>query len=136
MTPVYIPADKITEFLPLIWPHIDRFCRKFPAEYASRDILIGLLTGQMHGFMVWDEDKGCRAFAYGVLINDFDKTRSLRMEMIEGEGLSEWRDALDAEFERFAKHHGCQRIRFIGRKGWKAVLPGWRVKYFVFERDI
>lgn len=127
----------VAQFLPVIWPHVDRFCKRFPAEYTLRDTLQGLLSGHLCGFMAWDDErKVSHAFAYGALVDDFDGTRSLRMEMIEGSGLADWREVLDAEFERFAKANNCQRIRFIGRKGWKALLPNYRVKYHVFERAV
>lgn len=133
---VQIPRETIAHVLPLIHPHLARFCKRFPAEYGLGDCLSELLDGTTHGFMAWEpETNRGLAFAYGRVVDDHDGTRSLRMEMIEGVGLSAWREALEAEFSAFAKKNNCIRIRFTGRKGWARKLTNWRPVYTVFERE-
>jgi len=134
---LYLPKEVIAQSITLIWPHLDRFCRRFHEDYNLRDVQLALLGGQKVGFMAWDEDKKISyAFAFGEVVTDYDNQRTLRMEMIEGDGLGDWRDIMDEEFTRFAKANNCKQVRFIGRKGWVKRLPSWRVRYYVFERRI
>lgn len=134
---VHLPKEMVAAFVPVFWPHLDRFCKRFPAEYGLNDCLLGLLAGRLHGFLAWDDEtKASHAFAFGSIIDDYDGKRSLRMEMIEGVKLGAWQSIMDAEFTRFAQANNCSRIRFTGRKGWKPHLSNYRVQYYVFEREV
>lgn len=137
MIALHLPKEMIANMLPVIFPHLDRFVRRFPAEYGLNDCLLGLLSGRLHGFLAWDDERReSHAFAFGSIIDDYDGKRSLRMEMIEGERLGDWQSVMDDEFTRFAKANNCARVRFTGRKGWKAYLKNYRVQYYVFEREV
>lgn len=137
MIGIALPKEVVAKSLNLITPHVERFVAKYPADYTVGRIIGGLLDGQLHGFMAWDDEAGeCLAFAYGELIEGFDGSRTLHMRMIEGADLERWREPLQAEMDRYAKAIGCKAILFIGRKGWKSRLPGWRIKYHVYERPV
>lgn len=134
---LYLPAKVIADSIPLIWPHLDRFCKRFPDDYSLPEILVGLLSGQTAGFMAWEEEKRIsHAFAFGSVVIEHGGQKCLQMAGIEGENLDQWQAMMDDEFTRFAKDNGCVRVRFIGRKGWRHYLPGWKVKYYVFERPL
>lgn len=38
--------------------------------------------------------------------------------------------------EQFAKDEGCNRTRFVGRKGWIRALPDYREKHVVMEKEL
>jgi hypothetical protein len=41
-----------------------------------------------------------------------------------------------SSIEKYARDEGCNKIRATGRKGWTRVLPDFRVKLVIFEKDI
>lgn len=134
---LHLPPKVVADSITLIHPHLFRFCNRFPDDYSLAEILVGLLSGQTVGFMAWDgETKVSHAFAFGSIVVEHGGKKCLQMAGIEGEHLDQWQAMMDEEFTRFAKQNGCERVRFIGRKGWKHYLPGWKVKYYVFERPV
>ena len=134
---LWIPKEVIAQSLELVHPHLRRFCERFPDDYSLPEILVGLLNGQTAGFMAWEEEKRIsHAFAFGSVVVEHGGQKCLQMAGIEGENLDQWQAMMDDEFTRFAKENGCNKVRFIGRKGWKHYLPTYRVKFYVFQRDL
>jgi hypothetical protein len=43
----------------------------------------------------------------------------LWVRFLAGSNVDEWLDDLAAVTEAFARHHGCRRIEFAGRHGWR-----------------
>lgn len=52
-----------------------------------------------------------------------------------GRNRNEWLWMLD-EIEDYAKAEGCRAMRICGRRGWERVLPDYRVRRIVLEKDL
>ena len=52
-----------------------------------------------------------------------------------GNDMSRWLGLLE-QIESYAKAEGCSASRIVGRDGWGAVLPSYRPRRVVFEREI
>lgn len=54
---------------------------------------------------------------------------------VAGRSRDEWL-CLSAGIEKYAKAEGCQALQAVGRQGWKRVLPDWKLKSIVIEKDL
>lgn len=134
---VHLPREMIPHVLPLIHPHLARFCKRFPADYDLGEALAGLLTGELVGFMAWEpEAQRTLAVAYGRLVRGGDGLPQLRMEMIEGKGLARWLEPMRAEIKKFAAAQGCKRVRATMRPGWVRALKSAKPTYYIMEEDV
>jgi hypothetical protein len=52
-----------------------------------------------------------------------------------GKDMSRWIELIE-EIEKFAKAEGCSRVRIVGRKGWERVLPAYRTRRIVLDKDL
>lgn len=52
-----------------------------------------------------------------------------------GKDMDRWIELIE-EIEKFAKAEGCSRTRIVGRKGWERVLPGYRTRRIVLDKDL
>ena len=54
---------------------------------------------------------------------------------IGGQHISRWLGLLD-DVETWAKAQGATISRTFGRKGWGRILPDYKPRYFVYEKDL
>lgn len=54
---------------------------------------------------------------------------------IGGVHISRWLGLLD-DIEVWAKSNGAKIARTFGRKGWGRILPDYRPRYFVYEKEL
>jgi hypothetical protein len=52
-----------------------------------------------------------------------------------GKDMDRWIELIE-EIEKFAKAEGCSRVRIVGRKGWERVLPNYRTRRIVLDKDL
>lgn len=52
-----------------------------------------------------------------------------------GKGAGRWLHLIE-QLEDYAKAEGCDCIRWMGRRGWKRKLPGYREVGVIMERQI
>ena len=52
-----------------------------------------------------------------------------------GKDMTRWIELIE-EIEKFAQAEGCSRTRIVGRKGWERVLPGYRTRRIVLDKDL
>lgn len=52
-----------------------------------------------------------------------------------GKDMDRWIELIE-EIEKFAKAESCSRVRIVGRKGWERVLPNYRTRRIVLDKDL
>ena len=52
-----------------------------------------------------------------------------------GSGVNNWIQLLEL-IETYARNNGCDLVRFMGRKGWKQLLPEYRTDKVIMEKRL
>lgn len=63
-------------------------------------------------------------------------TKVCEIVAVGGVGLSRWRTMLLTKIEDYARTFGCNRVFFVGRKGWARIMDGYTIKKVVMERRL
>ncbi len=118
-------------FRPLVQKALDRS----QGEYASDDIRDAVNQGKMQ---LWILDEGDSVPALAVTqILTYPQKRYCEIVLAATSrrmGVRFWRGAIRL-VGAFSKHHGCDKFRVFGRKGWGRAM-GWKEIYAVFEKQI
>ena len=126
-----IPANRAmiywNQAKPILWPALDT------GEIAPEKVIENLLAGNMQLWIAFDGEIIGGAITEVVR---YWKVRSLRVIALAGERFEEWREPMDALFERFGQAHDCSRIELYGRKGWARRLPNYSVNRVMMSREI
>ena len=113
-----------------VWPHvrddvkraIDRGWNDFGAVESH------ILNGLYLVWLAWDGQK-IRGVAVTGLVGD-------ACEIIAAAGERKHFLHLIKDLENFARAEGRKRMRIIGRKGWKRLLPDYREASVVIEKQL
>ena len=131
---VCVPPDVVSQ----VWPHIEGliYVAMKKGDISSFEpVKQSVLDGKSLLWVAWDEEaKNIKAAA----VTELQKTEWSKFCIVVaagGKDLNTWLDIGGPIYE-FAKAEGCKAMRFIGRKGWAGVLPGWRVTRYVMERTL
>lgn len=129
-----VPAHEVVTIWPEVAPLIQKAIDRSQGEMTVEDVAKFIAERDMQ---LWVAEKNGRvSAAFVTSIANHPRLRVLRIVLCGGEGLGEWRDAAQAQFEKFAKANGCRQLDIIGRRGWGRALEGWQEAYVVFRRDI
>jgi hypothetical protein len=60
---------------------------------------------------------------------------SSRADALRATDMRRWIELLE-RIEEFARAEGCEATRIIGRRGWARILPSYRTKRIVLEKDL
>lgn len=118
-----------------VWPHAKdkiRAAVERTGLCAFADIEYGVLAGDQLLWLAWD-GKEIMAAATTHLVKPHDKVCILTA--CAGYDRERWLP-LFARIEQYAKDEGCSSMRIYGRKGWKRVLDGYRVKHVILEKTL
>lgn len=130
--PLCIPPDQIA----LVWPHVCKMIEKAydKTDYGTfDDVVEGLFRGRALLWVVWREPD-----VLACVVTQVRPTMHSKVCYIcacGGGQRRQWTHMM-ARIEEYARGMGCDKIRAIGRKGWTRVLPDFREKLVVFEKDI
>ena len=84
-------------------------------------------------WLAWDGEEIAAA-----AVTELHKTDQRKICVIVacgGSGRADWLPLISG-IEKFAKAEGCRAMRIIGRRGWMRVLPDYRERAVVIEKDI
>ena len=108
---------------------------------SLRDVLDGLFDGTYQLWAIYDEGRICAAFITGVM-RDGD-LRFLDVSALSGDGIKKWGKPLSSAMNLHAGELGCEKVRFVGRRGLERVYDGVRIVgdefspgNYRFERDV
>lgn len=119
-----------------LWPHVRRMvCASFEKSDLGRasDLDTEVISGRALLWII--HDIGEIACALVTRLETTDKGRVCAILAIGGNGSKRWLPLI-AGIEKYAITEDCHCVRFIGRKGWKRVLPEYREVGVVMERRI
>jgi hypothetical protein len=83
-------------------------------------------------------DKGTRPEVSAAAVTELHQTEWRKVCVIVacgGADMSRWLDLI-GPIEEFARAEKCSAVRIMGRKGWARVLPAYRSKRVVLEKEL
>lgn len=131
-TLVCVDPERIEEIWPHVVPLIDRAYERFGTQEERRKVESDIRGGLALMWLAWSAKRQIEAALVTDLIRE-DGTLICRLRAIAGEQVTRWL-ALVAQIEAYAKAEKCARTRYIGRPGWKAMLPDYRVTHVQAEK--
>jgi hypothetical protein len=128
-----VPPDKV----PLIWPRVSGLIyiamkRGDLEQFAP--VQEAVLAGRSQLWLAVQD----RNEILSAAITELHATENRKVCVIVacgGSDMNKWLDLI-GEIERFAKAEGCTRTRIVGRVGWERVLPGYRTRRIVLDKDL
>ena len=146
-----IPPSRVAE----IWPHVCGLIRA--AAVKCRDLSSyqpvesGVLAGRALLWLVISREDGddTGVKVHAALVTKLQQNERRKVCVIaacggaiareDGRerpvGMRGWLDLI-GPIEDFARAEGCSTMRIIGRAGWARVLPAYRLKNVVLEKEI
>lgn len=127
-----IPPDSVGQ----IWPHV----RSFIADGVKRCDFSDFASVEKDVFdgnaLLWIAHDG-KSIA-GALVTQITETEQRKictLVSLGGKDRKRWLSLLE-RIEQYAKAEGCSASRIIGRDGWGAVLPDYRQRCVVLEKEL
>ena len=120
----------------LFWPYVSPLIRA--AMHKGRltdfaDVERGALAGRALVWIVWNGET-IKAAAVTEL-SSANGERFCTIVACGGSDRGQWLPLI-AELERYAQGEGCKAMRIFGRRGWSKLLPDYRTKRVLLEKDI
>lgn len=121
---VAVPPAQVGAVWRRVGPWIAAACER-PGCLLTPELLLGICTRQ-EGQLIVILDWANRSVAAGVTqVRDYESgKRTCWVLCIGGSGARNWRWTL-REIEAGARRNGCHRIEFVGRNGWRRILPDY-----------
>jgi len=127
-----IPPKAVPQFWGLAHDYIAEAIAKVPSEYTEEMLLDACFTGNSQLWLVWSDECGCEC---AVITCVLAHCRTCIIQACGGRKREHWLGCLD-DIERWAKSQGCQRMRLFGRRGWRRVLPDYRVTRVIMDKEL
>jgi hypothetical protein len=134
--------DEVDKFWSKVCNFIAMSLQRSLGEMTPLGVRNALKDGSMQMWLVADmggADDPVKFVAGCVTqIVEYESFRSLRIAMIGGAGLDEWKDKLMSAVDHFARSEGCKYIEAVGRRGLeKKISPlGFKPEYTVYIKEV
>lgn len=131
-----LSASQVFKF----WPQIEGALDAEPELWQGAFTKEMMLAGVEHGAaQIWAVGKD--GAIHLVLLTQLFETpvdKVLQVVWAWGNGLKRALPQIDAELDKFASDHGCQRIEVIGRKGFETILRphGFQFQCATYTRSV
>ena len=128
-----MPQDYIDGIWPQAEPHLLRSYRR-----SDQNIPVNLRDDLRNGMrQLWLLTQGdVTIVAAGVTcIVALRSGLALKIEHFGGSSLGQWLHLLE-ELEDYARHQGCKKVMWEGRKGWIRLLADYEVTAWVMEKRL
>jgi len=132
---VCVPPDRVAD----VWPHICGLIYAAAVKCGDlssyQPVESSVLAGHALLWLVTD-DGGLKIHAAVVTkLQRSDRRKVCVIAACGGSDMRRWLDLI-GPIEEFARAEGCSTMRIVGRQGWARVLPAYRLKNVVLEKEI
>jgi hypothetical protein len=141
MQVVPIPAANV----PTVWRLVDgklkHYCVRASDGGCTLETLFRVLTnGEMQLWVVWDDDaesddEKCLAAVVTQIGFELSGQKICTIYATSGRRADDWVHLID-KIEDWAAKQGCERLHILGRKGWAAKLPDYRLRRILLSKDL
>lgn len=133
MNVTIVPQEDINKVFPIVRNYLDKAARLSGGRYTIEEVYDNV---RFKGHQLWIAFNDNEIVASAVTeIVAYSKIKTLVGHFIGGKDLESWKQAIVDAMAKFAKAEGCDRIEFMGRRGWSKPLKkiGWKESYIVYE---
>lgn len=136
----FTPALVVPAYVNGLTPYLEKSEMWTRGRAKVKDILEFLLSGQMHLWMVYDQDdSNVKPYGYVITeIKQYPQCKMLAIQYCAGERnhMSHVEDRMFQVLESFARDAGCAGIELFGRPGWTAHVKkyGYESQTIVYEK--
>ena len=131
-----VPPGSVAKFVPALLPYLHESEQWTRGRATMDDILRFVLNGQMHLWVVYEDEK-----IHGHVITEVKEYPRCRMLTIqycamETGTLDQINEKMQEIATRFAKDAGCAGIEFVGRPGWRKTASkyGYSVQSVMYQK--
>ena len=131
-----VPPGSVTQLVPALLPYLHESQEWTRGRATVDDLLRLVLNGQMHLWVVFENEK-----IYGHVITEVKEYPRCKMLTIqycamEPGTLDQINEKMQDIAVRFAKDAGCAGIEFIGRPGWRKTASkyGYSVQSVMYQK--
>ena len=121
-----------------IWPRVrDMIDVGYAAgdNFMPEDILEKVRYGQILIWIAIDEDSGHIHAAMTTELVPMRCGLVCWMGQCAGDRMQDW-SKFHTEIEKYAKDEGCVKVVLKGRRGWRKILDGYRIRTVQLEKDL
>lgn len=129
-----IPAHEVASFWPSVVDRLQAACTR-GGDVFSTDFLKHLCEASEGQLIVAHDGNDIHAAAVTQMLVQLDGRLICSLLACGGERAKLWVDLI-REIETGAKAKGASSLRFIGRPGWRSLLPDYRSEQVVYEKDL
>ncbi len=118
-----------------IWPHASRLIRSAVLKAGVSDfgeVEKSVLTGRSLLWLAWESEIEAAATT---TLNTANGRKICTIVACGGADMGSWLPLI-AGIEAYAREEGCAAMNIIGRKGWARVLPDYKERLVILEKEI
>jgi len=134
---VIVPKNDIDVVFPKVKDYLDKAIRLSGGRYTLEEVKDNI-DFRNHQLWIAFKDNDIYASAVTEFIEYPTGLKSLVGHFIGGKDLEEWKQPIVDSMAQFGKLNGCNRIEFMGRRGWGKPLKkiGWKETYRTYEYSL
>lgn len=131
-----VPADLVPAIWPSVLPLIERGVEASRGDRLAPDYFDICASGAAQLWLI-GKDGAVTAICIAEMVQ-YPRRRVALVDLIAGDGLSEWLPLLDATVGAWGRARGASAIQTGGRPGWSRVTKqiGYRTIGIVIEKDL
>ena len=133
MNIVVVPKKDIDTIWPHVKDYLDKAAKLSLGRFTIEEIKHNLDTKNQQLWIAFDNNKIVASAITEIM--EYPKIKTLFGHFIGGIELESWKQPIVDAMAEFCKQNGCDRIEFMGRRGWGKPLKkiGWKETYRVYE---
>jgi hypothetical protein len=123
-----------------IWPHVEPLLRRAIARTglsAFGDVEREILGGHALLWLAVEGDRSKPAIlaAASTSLQRTDAGKVCVITACGGEQMPRWL-SLIKQIEAYARNENCQRVRILGRRGWRGVLRDYAPRNIILDKEM
>lgn len=136
VTLAYVPLDVMDRYWPVAEPMLQLAQVRYDHEYGMEDLKDAVYAGKCRLWLILVEGKPRAAMTTYDEVHP--RRTSLLIELLGGEGISEWAEAAVVELSRVARDAGYDAIRTNARSGWIKMAKQYNFtpKHVAYEMEL
>ena len=133
MNVIIVPKEHREVIFPKVKQYLDKAAKLSGGRLSIEEIENNVFNKE-HQLWIAFNDVEIVAAADTEIIQ-YSKIKTLVGHFIGGKDLESWKQPIVDAMAAFGKTEGCDRIEFMGRRGWGKPLKkiGWKETYRVYE---
>ena len=107
-------------------------------QFTAHELAVAVATGQDRMWTFWSDDMSECYGGGSVILADWAEgdTKIAVIRWIAGKEINKWKHFLETEIIPWVKEQGATKLVSEGRKGLAKVLPDWKIRSYVYEKDL